>query len=59
MARIFVSYRRSDSDVIAGRIRDRLARSYGDDSVFMDIDNIRSASTFAPTSARHYCGPMC
>jgi hypothetical protein len=40
MTRIFVSYRRADSDVIAGRIRDRLARAYGNNSVFMDIDNI-------------------
>ena len=40
MTNIFVSYRRADSDVIAGRIRDRLARAYGDQSVFMDIDNI-------------------
>jgi len=35
-----VSYRREDSDVIAGRIRDWLARVYGDNSVFMDIDTI-------------------
>ena len=40
MTNVFVSYRRADSDVIAGRIRDRLARAYGDQSVFMDIDNI-------------------
>jgi hypothetical protein len=40
MTQIFLSYRRADSDVIAGRIRDRLARAYGDKSVFMDIDNI-------------------
>jgi hypothetical protein len=38
--RIAVSYRRSDSDVIAGRIRDKLASHFGDDSVFIDIDNI-------------------
>ena len=38
--RIFISYRRSDSDAIAGRIRDRLALQFGDGSVFMDIDNI-------------------
>jgi hypothetical protein len=35
-----ISYRRSDSDAIAGRIRDRLANNYGEESVFMDIDNI-------------------
>ena len=38
--KIFISYRRSDSDAIAGRIRDRLALQFGDGSVFMDIDNI-------------------
>src|SRR5882724_19863 len=40
MPKILISYRRADSDAIAGRIRDRLAGSYGDDSVFMDIDDI-------------------
>ena len=40
MPKIIISYRRSDSDAIAGRIRDRLAGYYGDDSIFMDIDNI-------------------
>jgi TIR domain-containing protein len=40
MPKIIISYRRSDSGVITGRIRDRLAQHYGDDSVFMDIDNI-------------------
>ena len=40
MPRITISYRRADSDAIAGRIRDRLARHYGDRAVFMDIDNI-------------------
>jgi hypothetical protein len=40
MAKIILSYRRSDSDAIAGRIRDKLVSHYGDDSVFMDIDSI-------------------
>ena len=40
MPHIIISYRRSDSDVISGRIRDRLAGHYGNDSVFMDIDSI-------------------
>ncbi len=38
--KIVLSYRRSDSDVITGRIRDKLASYYGEDSVFMDIDSI-------------------
>jgi len=40
MPKIIISYRRVDSGVITGRIRDRLARHYGEDSMFMDIDNI-------------------
>lgn len=40
MPKIIISYRRSDSDAIAGRIRDKLAGHYGEGSVFMDIDNI-------------------
>ena len=40
MPSLIISYRRSDSDVIAGRIRDRLVSHFGNDSVFMDIDSI-------------------
>jgi hypothetical protein len=40
MANIIISYRRSDSAAIAGRIRDRLADYYGSDAIFMDIDSI-------------------
>ena len=40
MPRIIISYRRADSGVITGRIRDRLAQHYGEESIFMDIDNI-------------------
>jgi len=38
--RIFVSYRRSDSADIAGRIYDRLVGKYGRDPVFKDVDSI-------------------
>lgn len=38
--KIIVSYRRDDSDGIAGRIRDHLIQRYGAQSVFMDIDSI-------------------
>lgn len=40
MPRIAISYRRSDSAPMAGRIFDRLSARYGEDSVFMDIDDI-------------------
>src|SRR5438105_2184501 len=46
MAKIVISYRRSDSDAIAGRIRDRLASHFGEDSLFMDIDNIPFGTDF-------------
>lgn len=38
--KLVISYRRQDSDAIAGRIRDRLVSEFGEDSVFMDIDSI-------------------
>ena len=38
--RVFISYRRSDSGMIVGRIADRLIRDFGEGSVFKDIDNI-------------------
>ena len=40
MPKILISYRRADTDAIAGRIRDRLAAHFGDASIFMDIDSI-------------------
>jgi hypothetical protein len=40
MPKILISYRRSDSSAITGRIFDRLAHQYGEDSVFMDVDSI-------------------
>jgi len=46
MPKIIISYRRADSGVITGRIRDRLAQHYGDDSIFMDIDNIPFGTDF-------------
>ena len=40
MATILISYRRSDSKGISGRIFDKLSEHFGADSVFMDVDNI-------------------
>jgi TIR domain len=37
MATIYLSYRRKDSDPVAGRIFDHLSARYGEDSVQMDI----------------------
>lgn len=38
--RIFLCYRRDDSGTIVGRIYDRLAREYGSENIFKDVDNI-------------------
>src|SRR6266851_2451181 len=46
MPKIVISYRRLDSEAIAGRIRDRLAGHYGAESIFMDIDNIPFGTDF-------------
>lgn len=40
MGHIFISYRRSDSADIAGRIYDRLVEAFGEDPIFKDVDSI-------------------
>jgi hypothetical protein len=39
MPRLVISYRRDDSKDVVGRIRDRLATHYGDEAVYMDVDD--------------------
>ncbi len=46
MPRICLSYRRSDSAAVAGRIYDRLAARYGTEAVFMDITGIPYGADF-------------
>jgi hypothetical protein len=46
LTKIIISYRRSDSDVFAGRVRDRIAGRYGENSVFIDVDNIPFGKDF-------------
>jgi len=48
---IFVSYRRSDTAALAGRIRDRLNALFPD-SVFLDVDNIKPGTDFVETIQR-------
>jgi TIR domain len=43
---IFISYRRSDSADIAGRIYDRLVEEYGRASIFKDVDSIPLGTDF-------------
>ncbi|WP_134495881.1 toll/interleukin-1 receptor domain-containing protein [Microvirga pakistanensis] len=46
MPKIVISYRRSDSKATAGRIRDSLAREYGEDCVYMDVESIPSGDDY-------------
>lgn len=45
-ATIFISYRRDDSAGYARAIGDRLARRYGSDRVFVDVDDIAAGQRF-------------
>ena len=46
MPRVAISYRRTDSDAITGRIFDRLVARYGSESVFRDIDSMPAGVDF-------------
>src|SRR5512145_800274 len=46
MTRIFISYRRSDSATIAGRIYDRLAAAFTENNVFKDSYGIQPGEDF-------------
>ena len=51
MSGIFISYRREDSQELAGRLFDRLAQRFGKDRVFRDIDAIDPGARFAQVIA--------
>jgi len=51
MGGIFISYRREDSQALAGRLFDRLAHHYGKETVFRDIDAIDPGAEFAKVIA--------
>lgn len=44
--RIFISYRRDEMDFIAGWLYERLAKTFGRDQVFKDVDSIESGADF-------------
>ena len=52
MSGIFVSYRRDDASGWAGRLYEHLAREWGPDRVFMDIDAIAPGEDFRQAIAR-------
>jgi TIR domain/KAP family P-loop domain len=56
MAGIFISYRREDSQELAGRLFDRLAQRFGKDRVFRDMDAIDPGAKFAEAIAEQIGG---
>jgi len=44
--RIFLSYRREDASAWAGRLRDALAREFGDRNIFQDVVAVRPGENF-------------
>ena len=49
LGRIFISYRRTETRHLAGRLFDRLAAQFGPDAVFMDVDTVQPGADFAET----------
>lgn len=47
MPRVFLSYRRADSEAAAGRLFDRLRDHFGVDNVFRDLDTLLPGDKFA------------
>ena len=45
-SKIFINYRREDSIATAGRLRDRLAQTFGQKNLFMDVDSIALGRDF-------------
>ena len=45
-AKVFINYRREDTAPYAGRLYDRLTEHFGQDRVFIDIDQIEPGEDF-------------
>src|SRR6187200_143329 len=44
--RVFINYRRKDTQHVAGRVRDRIDARFGRDRVFMDVEDIGLGGTW-------------
>jgi hypothetical protein len=52
MPKLFINYRRADSQGFAGRIYDRLAKAFGHRNVFMDIETLQPGEKFVEAIER-------
>ena len=48
-SKIFISYRRDNSAGTAGRLHDRLAEAFGEENLFIDVDNMPAGADFVET----------
>ena len=46
MARIFISYRRADSEGYVGRLYDQLLKYYDESAIFLDVEAIKAGADF-------------
>jgi len=60
MAGVFISYRRSDSDITAGRLADDLMQIFGRGAIFRDVDTLEPGEdyTTALDHALDSCGAL-
>ena len=60
MKKVFISYRREDTQAVAGRLFDGLEARLGVGSVFFDIDNIALGTDFRTNirAALDQCGVL-
>ncbi len=56
MSRIFINYRRVDSEGHVGRLIDHLAQHFQPDDIFMDIESIKPGEDFIETIERAVAG---
>lgn len=46
MAKVFLSYRRSDSEDAVGRIYEHLTQRFGSSAVFKDVQSVHAGANF-------------
>ena len=58
--RVFINYRRADTKHVAGRLRDLIVARFGEDSVFVDVEDIEPGADYVSTidQAVSGCGVM-
>jgi hypothetical protein len=59
MNSIVISYRRTDTELMAGRIRDRLGSYFGEGEVFRDFESLHAGEKFPADIPVAFRGSAC